>query len=96
MLRRRIFEGFGGLKGVVNAARSGMAADHEITFHNSGVDMEPADGGSGALPTKVTLIAIRADMSGSRIIMLEIKNPKHFPSRLGRVRCCVAATDPEP
>lgn len=44
---RGIFEGFGGLKGVVNAARDGKGADHEISFRNSGtadsedVDAEP-------------------------------------------------------
>lgn len=42
---RGIFEGFGGLKGVVNAARDGKGADHEITFRNSGTavpeDAEP-------------------------------------------------------
>lgn len=42
---RGIFEGFGGLKGVVNAARDGKGAEHEITFRNSGTavpgDAEP-------------------------------------------------------
>lgn len=61
---RRIFEGFGGLKGVVNAARTGMGADQEITFRNSWVDMEPAAGGDGASAAKVALRAIRLRFAG--------------------------------
>ena len=52
MLCRRIFEGFGGLKGVVNAAQSGKGPDHPILFRNSGSDILPADD-VGSTPAEV-------------------------------------------
>ena len=52
MPRRKNFEGFGGLKGVVNAAGDGRGPDYEITFRNSGTGQP--DGADAAAADEVT------------------------------------------